>query len=75
MAVLLAADAAETVQLGVAGVVAQTLLGTNNGFCREFPEYIDLIYCGVGQPTSVIVDCIVACALLYFAITYVLLLS
>ena len=77
MAVLLAADAAETVQLGVAqdGVVAQTLSGTNYGFCREFPEYIDLIYCGVGHPTSVIVDCIVACALLYFAITYVLLLS
>ncbi|KAL0050037.1 hypothetical protein WJX82_003243 [Trebouxia sp. C0006] len=70
-------DAAETVQLGVAqdGVVAQTLSGTNYGFCREFPEYIDLIYCGVGHPTSVIVDCIVACALLYFAITYVLLLS
>ena len=77
MAVLLAADAAKTVQLGVAqdGVVVQTLSGTNYGFCGEFPEYIDLIYCDVGHSTSVIVDCIVACALLYFAITYVLLLS
>ena len=77
IAVLLAADAAKTIQLGVVqdGVVVQTLFGTNYGFCRTIPEYIDLIECGVGHSTSVIVDCIVACALLYFAITYVLLLS
>ena len=77
MAVLLAADAAKTLQLNVVqdGTVVQTLFGTNYGFCRQIPEYIDLVYCGVGHSTGVIVDCIVACALLYFAITYVLLLS
>ena len=38
-------------------------------------EYEEVIGCGVDRATSIIVDCIVALALLYFLITYILLFA
>lgn len=54
-------------------IVVETLSGTPFHLCNQFPDFVTDEHCAVDRATSIMVDLIVAWALLYFVITYSLL--